>query len=289
MELSDGEIYSLEQSETKLVAAVPTPEDGENFIIGMALDYSNQEPLHHPMSQEKPDVPASCILLVSTLDGALRLYRLANFVKQQGLARSPQPVPSSLPQNVMNALAAARSALLEEESETSVSSPSPPVASFMQHTATTHSSTSGAAPTAWSSSGAAAPPPQQQRLPAVSESLSQPAPEDAAAAVALPSEDGSDLEDSEDNNALAVDLGASAGASVPAAAGRRAGVRTAVASDEKSGDGGWGSSEDGEDSQEATSQPSGGTDWGRLHIVTVSSFDGMGGWWGPWQAGAQCR
>ena len=42
MELSDGEVYGLEQSETKLVAAVPTPEDGENFIIGMALDYSNQ-------------------------------------------------------------------------------------------------------------------------------------------------------------------------------------------------------------------------------------------------------
>lgn len=42
LEFSEGQTLSLEQSETKLVAAVPTPDDGENFILGMAIDYSNQ-------------------------------------------------------------------------------------------------------------------------------------------------------------------------------------------------------------------------------------------------------
>lgn len=73
-----------------------------------------QDMIPHPLSQEKPDVPASCILLVATLDGVLRLFRLANFEQERGLAHPPHPVPSSLPQNVMNALTVARNALLEE-------------------------------------------------------------------------------------------------------------------------------------------------------------------------------
>lgn len=42
MELTDGQVFALDQSETKLVPAVPTPDDGENFVVGMAVDYSNQ-------------------------------------------------------------------------------------------------------------------------------------------------------------------------------------------------------------------------------------------------------
>jgi hypothetical protein len=38
---SDGAV-ALDQAETKLVAPVPTVADGENFITGMALDYSSQ-------------------------------------------------------------------------------------------------------------------------------------------------------------------------------------------------------------------------------------------------------
>lgn len=83
-------------------------------VVHISTSVSTQEAIPHPMSQEKPDVAASCILLVATVDGVLRLYRLANFEKQQGLARHPQPVPNSLPQNVLHALAAAKSALLEE-------------------------------------------------------------------------------------------------------------------------------------------------------------------------------
>lgn len=37
----DGEVVGLDQAETKLVAAVPTVEAGENFVLGLALDYSN--------------------------------------------------------------------------------------------------------------------------------------------------------------------------------------------------------------------------------------------------------
>lgn len=33
---------ALDQAETKLVAPVPTVAEGENFVTGLALDYSNQ-------------------------------------------------------------------------------------------------------------------------------------------------------------------------------------------------------------------------------------------------------
>jgi hypothetical protein len=37
-----GEVLSLDQGETKLVAAVPTVNNHENFVVGLAVDYSNQ-------------------------------------------------------------------------------------------------------------------------------------------------------------------------------------------------------------------------------------------------------
>jgi hypothetical protein len=42
MLLADGPPVTLDQAETKLVAPVPTIAKGENFVTGMALDYSNQ-------------------------------------------------------------------------------------------------------------------------------------------------------------------------------------------------------------------------------------------------------
>eukprot|EP00775_Hariotina_reticulata_P007945 gene7945-8143_t len=110
-----GEVVSLDQGETKLLAAVPTVNDRENFVVGLAVDYSNQEPIPHPTDVEKPDVPASCILAVATVDGVLRLYRLANFMKDTGLARAPAQVPAALPPHVMSVLqAAAKQDVLEE-------------------------------------------------------------------------------------------------------------------------------------------------------------------------------
>jgi hypothetical protein len=66
------------------------------------------------MDDQKPDVPASCILLAATVDGVLRLYRLANFKQEQGLAREPEQMPAGLPPQLLMALAAAQQALLEE-------------------------------------------------------------------------------------------------------------------------------------------------------------------------------
>jgi hypothetical protein len=66
------------------------------------------------MDDQKPDVPASCILLAATVDGVLRLYRLANFKQEQGLAREPKQMPAGLPPQLLMALAAAQQALLEE-------------------------------------------------------------------------------------------------------------------------------------------------------------------------------
>lgn len=42
MLLGQGPPVALDQAETSLVAAVPTVEAGENFIVGTAIDYSNK-------------------------------------------------------------------------------------------------------------------------------------------------------------------------------------------------------------------------------------------------------
>eukprot|EP00879_Flechtneria_rotunda_P022348 GHRR01023579.1.p1 GENE.GHRR01023579.1~~GHRR01023579.1.p1 ORF type:complete len:402 (+),score=121.40 GHRR01023579.1:208-1413(+) len=42
MTFNDDEATALDQGETKLVAAVPTVDAGENFIVGMAVDFSDQ-------------------------------------------------------------------------------------------------------------------------------------------------------------------------------------------------------------------------------------------------------
>jgi len=66
-----------------------------------------QEPIPHPTDEVKPDVPASCVLAVATVDGVLRLYRLANFARDTGLACTPAQVPAALPVHVTSVLQAA--------------------------------------------------------------------------------------------------------------------------------------------------------------------------------------
>jgi hypothetical protein len=74
-----------------------------------------QGTLPHPLDNQAPDVPTSCVVYFATSDGALRMCHLANFKQQQGLARDPQPVPTTLPQQLVDALAAAgRLAMLDE-------------------------------------------------------------------------------------------------------------------------------------------------------------------------------
>jgi hypothetical protein len=76
-----------------------------------------QEPLEHPRDPERnlPPVPASCILLLATIDGALRFYRLANFLKRDGLARGPEPPPVGTAPWIGQAVAAAKKGAAEEE------------------------------------------------------------------------------------------------------------------------------------------------------------------------------
>jgi hypothetical protein len=84
------------------------------LLLSVLLPAPLQESIPHPMDDQKPDVPASCILLAATVDGVLRLYRLANFKQEQGLARAPEQMPAGLPPQLLMALAAAQQALLEE-------------------------------------------------------------------------------------------------------------------------------------------------------------------------------
>lgn len=145
------------------------------------------------------------------------------------LACLKSTVPSASPVSRVRAVHWATETLCSafQESEASVCSPSPQHPSFMQHAGRAHSSSA-----AGSSSGATA---QQQQQQALQQPLpAAPTPTDqqaaAAAAVALPSDDFED-EELEDGEALVS----------PAA----------------KPDGGWGSSEEGVDEDDATSTPLG--------------------------------
>lgn len=74
-----------------------------------------QGTLTHPMDDQAPDVPTSCVVYIATTDGALRMCHLANFKQGQGLAKDPEPMPTALPAEVTAALqAAANMAALDE-------------------------------------------------------------------------------------------------------------------------------------------------------------------------------
>lgn len=93
----------------------------------------SQATIPHPLDPTKPDVPGSCVVLVATIDGVLRLFRFANFKEAAGLARQPQPVPVDTPTWILELAAAADRGIDEEDSEPSVCSPSPPYhGSYMQ-------------------------------------------------------------------------------------------------------------------------------------------------------------
>jgi hypothetical protein len=67
------------------------------------------------MDDLAPDVPTSCVVYIATTDGVLRMCHLANFKREQGLARDPAPVPAALPAELAAALeAAGRLAALDE-------------------------------------------------------------------------------------------------------------------------------------------------------------------------------
>ncbi len=149
----------------------------------------------------QPDVPASATLLVATIDGALRLYRLANFKKPQGLAHAAAPVPAETPAWAVEALAgeAGSPAFEEESSETSVSSPAPGLqgpAAAAAAAATARAERAVAAAAAAAAQQEAARAQQQQEQQQQQQSPPPPpkAPaQQQAAAVALPSDDD-DLE-----------------------------------------------------------------------------------------------
>jgi hypothetical protein len=88
-------------------------------MLSPAAAAALQDSIPHPMDDQKPDVPGSCILLAATVDGVLRLYRLANFLQDAGLAKAPEQMPVGLPPQLLMALAAAQQALAEEVSSSS--------------------------------------------------------------------------------------------------------------------------------------------------------------------------
>lgn len=74
-----------------------------------------QDTLRHPLDELAPDVPSSCVVYIATTDGVLRMCQLANFIKEQGLARVPEAVPNALPPQLEAALArAAQLAAIDE-------------------------------------------------------------------------------------------------------------------------------------------------------------------------------
>jgi hypothetical protein len=100
-------------------AAVPVPMSANppRRLVPPSSSPRLQEPLEHPRDPEKnlPPVPGSAVLLLATVDGALRLYRLANFQKRDGLARVPEPLPVGTAPWIAQAVAAAKKGAAEEE------------------------------------------------------------------------------------------------------------------------------------------------------------------------------
>lgn len=79
------------------------------FLFPLVLPHHAQVAVPYPLDQEKPDAPAGALLLVATVDGVLRLYRLANFSRADAaLAAPPERVPNELPAALAAVVAAAQ-------------------------------------------------------------------------------------------------------------------------------------------------------------------------------------
>lgn len=75
------------------------PDYTDNFVVGLALDYTSPGAVPHP-NPEKEDLNGAPLLLIATSDSMLRCYRFANTGKSlAGVMRTPLILrrPSSLP------------------------------------------------------------------------------------------------------------------------------------------------------------------------------------------------
>lgn len=80
------------------------PGDSNNFVVGLGVDLTCQEPVHHP-NPEKPDLEGAPLLAVATSDQVLRFYRFASTYKPlEGVLGPALPLIQRLP--VLQAAAA---------------------------------------------------------------------------------------------------------------------------------------------------------------------------------------
>lgn len=98
-------------TEDKLAIRIPLgPDDEDNYIVGLALDTTSQQQVHHPTDNTKDDLPACPTLLVATTDAVLRFYRFGHLQQQQSYNVQPVQLPAAAPAWLQQAVAAARSA-----------------------------------------------------------------------------------------------------------------------------------------------------------------------------------
>ena len=90
----------LDVVEDNRALKVPAGQDySDNFIVGMALDFTSPGAVPHP-NPEKEDLEGAPLLILATSDGVLRFYRFANTAKSvEGVVRTPLILkrPSFLP------------------------------------------------------------------------------------------------------------------------------------------------------------------------------------------------
>ena len=74
------------------------PNFSDNYVLGMALDFTCLQKVHHP-NIEKPDLLGAPVLVIATSDGVLRFYSFGNTDKStEGLlAPAREPCKPDLP------------------------------------------------------------------------------------------------------------------------------------------------------------------------------------------------
>jgi hypothetical protein len=109
--VQQGTVQDVSVTEDKLAIRIPLgPDDEDNYIVGLALDTTSQQQVHHPTDNTKDDLPACPTLLVATTDAVLRLYRFGHLQQQQSYNMQPVQLPAAAPAWLQQAVAAARSA-----------------------------------------------------------------------------------------------------------------------------------------------------------------------------------
>jgi hypothetical protein len=110
MHVQPGTALDVSVTHDKTAIRIPLgPDDEDNYIVGLAMDTTSQQQIHHPLDNTNPDLPAFPTLLVATTDAMLRFYRFGHLQQQQSPNAQPVQLPAAAPAWLQQAVAEARS------------------------------------------------------------------------------------------------------------------------------------------------------------------------------------